>query len=89
MSTILVSKEEQREILKNLSMNHRDDFVSALHEFKSKLGADHEHHDKIGEVALPLNDFARALKPHYKHHLIQKTIQEHTADKHLVHLDNI
>lgn len=89
MSTILVSKEEQREILKNLSVDHRNDFVSAMAAFKAKLGTDHEHHDKIGEVAIPLSEFARALKPHYQAHLIQKTIQEHTADKHLVHLDNL
>lgn len=89
MSTILVTKEEQREILKNLSIDHRNDFVSALAAFKAQLGADHEHHDKIGEVAIPLSEFARALKPHFKHHLIQQSIQNHTADKHLVHLDHL
>jgi hypothetical protein len=73
-----VSREEQREILKNLSVKHSNDYVSAINELKSKLGKDHSHTDKVGEVNMSLNDFVGAIKPHYQGHLVHDVVQKVT-----------
>lgn len=73
-----VSPEEQREIIKNLSVQHRNDYVSAVKELQAKLGKDHSHTDKIGHVTMSAREFTDTIRHHYKEHLVLEHVNKVT-----------
>jgi hypothetical protein len=87
MSTIMISPEEQHQVIQKLS--HSDDGITSLHRFNEQYGVPLGH---LGERHIPLKDFARKMKAtHFMGHdygkEVESTIKEITGqDIDLSHL---